>query len=584
MQPRSRPAASQVAPDNPGFEEGDTGWTKDSGWGIVQDNPFSGTWAARLVTVDANPKRIVNDNEVIVQPGQKITAKCYVNQGSSSAGQAFGQVQIDWLDASHSLISTTSGGRIDSTSGNSYKLSSVIATAPAGAVYARIAGNAGGTSAGRTLWLDEFSWDYVQQTIPDNLVYKAVQASAGRSDSVEPTWPLVLGLTVVDNEVTWEAVETSRVVWEATPILVSGAVEPTFPTSINGSVVDNTIVWTAVTSRVEDENCPNSKYVVIAASKIFAGDEDIIPFSATTNPLDWSSRDDAGYIPFGLNTYGANPVRAMGLYRGNLVAFNTEAFQMWQVDQDPANMAILDAVPIGCEQHDTVEPFMNDLAFLNPIGVRNVSIAGASTNLQADGVGEPVDALVKAAVAAATTTVKGFSVPALGQFWLIVDDQIFVLTVNGTKKKSWSRYTMPEIILDIVIHGKDLYMRTETGKVWVLDETAVDDDMHTVGSDEVGEDIVGVIWWPFIQIGPQNGDASLESIELVGTAVDGVLISVGWDQRNPASRTADFLIDADTLPGMPVPLPVTAPTIDLKLTFPAGQFWEWNMAQLNVTN
>ena len=51
---------------------------------------------------------------------------------------------------------------------------------------------------------------------------------------------------------------------------------------------------------VEDENCPNSKIVAIAASKVFAGDGDIAPYSATVNPLDWSTPEDSGFLPTGL--------------------------------------------------------------------------------------------------------------------------------------------------------------------------------------------------------------------------------------------------------------------------------------------
>src|SRR5690606_3282256 len=108
----------------------------------------------------------------------------------------------------------------------------------------------------------------------------------------------------------------------------------------------------------------------IAASKVFCADDDIVRYSATVNPLDWSSSDDAGYLPTGLQNYGANPVEAMGLYRGNLVVFNAEAFQLWQVDEDPASMALLDALPMGSTQHHAMAPVSNDLFFLASQGVR----------------------------------------------------------------------------------------------------------------------------------------------------------------------------------------------------------------------
>src|SRR5690606_510990 len=118
--------------------------------------------------------------------------------------------------------------------------------------------------------------------------------------------------------------------------------------SYSGELVsDGIIAWECVVRNVTDERCPNTKVVLIAASKIFAVDEDIVAFSATVNPLDWSTQGDAGYLPTGLRQYGANPMTALGLYRGNLVAWNSQGMQIWQVDEDPARMQLLDALPIG---------------------------------------------------------------------------------------------------------------------------------------------------------------------------------------------------------------------------------------------
>ncbi len=36
------------------------------------------------------------------------------------------------------------------------------------------------------------------------------------------------------------------------------------------------------------------------------------------------------------------------------------------------------------------------------------------------------------------------------------------------------------------------------------------------------------------------------------------------------------------MPGTMVPMPLTAPSFDLKLTFAAGQAWEWFAANLYV--
>jgi hypothetical protein len=482
VQPASTPPPQPDQVTNGGFESGNTGWTLGTGFSIGQfgnGTHFQGTWSLQWdLTGEA---RAVNNNATEVTPGQVINANCQVQQGQSDAGDAGARVEVLWYDASDDFISTSQGNLIDRGSNQTWKQSSVAATAPAGATFARFSVAAFRTSGGDELWIDNCTWDAAINSLPDGLVFRAVQAVAGYSGSSEPVWPFTVGSQVVDNEVTWEAVIASRVTWEASPILVSGDYEPDFPEAPDATVADGTILWTAMNWRVTQ--APHSKVVAIGASKIFAADEDIIAFSATVNPLDWTTPEDAGYIPFGLNTFGSTPVTALGLYRSNLVAFNSEAYQMWQIDEDPANMAILDASPVACLFPKSVQPVSNDLVMCTPEGVRNIGIAGASTNLQAGYFGAQVDPLVLAHIRAGDIPFALFW-PAMGQYWLIFDSgtagsEAFVLTMNGgAKDQSWSRYLFPETLTDWAILEGDLYLRTDT-LVWLVtsDAVGVDDQV-----------------------------------------------------------------------------------------------------------
>jgi hypothetical protein len=474
----SVPAVVALAPTNADFESGDTGWTKEAGWTIeTGGSHFSGDWAARYTGVTGTAA-IYNSTLNVALPGLSITASCMVNQGASDSGDAAGKVFLEWLDASFVSLRIDDGNNINSGSNGQYKKSTVTATAPATTAYVRIGALCRLESASKSVWVDTFVWDYAYQPEQDGLIFRAVQASPGYSGGTEPTWPAVLGVQVVDNEVTWEAIDSSFVTWEATPILVSGATEPDFPLGIAETVADNTIVWEAISRRVEDVKCPNGPIVVTGASKIFCGDDDIIAFSATTNPLDWSTVDDAGYLPFGLQTYGANPVAAMGLYRGNLVAFNATGFQMWQIDEDPASMALLDAVPVACTEHGSLQPYQNDLVFQSAVGVRNMGIAGASTNLQAGQTGEPIDPLVRVEARSGLFIPSSAFLPPYGQYWLIFGAQAFVLTSNGAKSQRWSRYEFPDALTDWTQQGNDTYLRTASGYIWLLDDEETADDVY----------------------------------------------------------------------------------------------------------
>lgn len=584
-QPVSAPPAQPDQVTNGGFESGATGWALDSGFSIGQfgdGTHFQGTWSLQWDLTGEG--RATNNNATEVIPGQTINASCQVQQGASSSGQAGARVEVLWYDASDEFLSSSTGNMVNSTSNQNWKQSVVAAVAPAGAAFARFSVFAFRTGGGDELWVDNCSWDAQVTSLPTGLVFRAVQATAGYSGSSEPVWPLVNGATVVDNEVTWEAVYASRVVWEASPILVSGAYEPNFPTVPDGTVADGTILWVAMNARVTQ--APQSKIVAIAASKVFAGDDDIIRFCATLNCLDWEAEEDAGYIPFGLNTYGGTPVEALGLYRSNLLAFNSQGYQMWQIDEDPANMAFLDGSPVPCTYRKTGQPVVNDFVFLTPIGIRSIGIAGASTNLQAGHFGDAVDPLVRellrAAVAAGFEPI-GLFFPGSGQYWVVFGTTVMVLTMNGgPKDASWSRYEFPANITDWTVLGTSLYLRAGD-LVWRLsDEALLDDEFETTEAGGENVDFEGYIAWPYLDFGILGIDKMMEGFDVVA---DGTFrVSFGYSQRDTSLATDAYALTGDTLDGTMIPMPLTAPSFQMRITFDANQAWEWTASNLYINN
>jgi len=242
----------------------------------------------------------------------------------------------------------------------------------------------------------------------------------GISGSEEPTWPGSAGSKVVDNDILWEAVEADSVTWEASSILTSGGSEPTWPEEAGAFVSDNNIAWKTVPLRIEDERCPHTKVVAIAASKVFAGGVggDTVRFCATLNARDWTTEEDAGFLPSGLQQKSQVGVDAMGVYRANLAVWSGSTFQLWQVDPDPAAMALIDAMEgIGSVHQQAVQPVSDDLFFLAALGVRTVSIAEGSNNLATGDTGVPIDVLVQAEVDPTVEPIATYFSGA-GQYWL----------------------------------------------------------------------------------------------------------------------------------------------------------------------
>lgn len=586
--PRTAPAPATLSLQNPGAETGTTGgWDVEIFGGagtasVSGDKKFTGSFAFRWQGSSGGGQAggveatWVNQTVGPVRPGQSVSASAMIALDDTGQSQNQAYVRLNWYDEDDQFINYIAGNNIRGNN-SSWRRSSVTATAPAGAAYVRVAVWTTANYSGG-IRFDDVQWTY-WFTADEGLVYRAVQPAAGVSAANEPAWPPILGEQVIDNEVIWEALLASRVVWQASPILVSGPTEPAWPEVVGSFVADNTINWRVTSRRVEDANCPQSKIVAIASSKVFAGDDDIVRYSATVNPLDWTTADNAGYLPTGLQNYGANPVAAMGLYRGNVIPFNAEAFQLWQVDEDPASMSLLDALPLGSTQHHAIAPVSNDLFFLSSQGVRTVGIAASSTNFQAGDVGMPIDPLVRELVAAGLVPLALYY-PAAGQYWLIFprpvdgDSEVFVYSMTQVGAVgAWSRYVFPFVIEDWAIRADNLYLRSGD-RIHRIEDDAVGDEV----SPGVIQPFPGVVQWPYLDFGQPGVTKMLIGFDVVGQG--DASVQFGYDQSNPAAFTDPYTVPADTVPGAIIPMPLAAPSFAVRLTFDGAVPWQFQAFNL----
>ncbi len=517
-----------------------------------------------------------------VKPGQSVSASGYLNPNNSGANMTM-WLNLKFYDGSNTLISTVQSPPQQNAG---YRLTTVKATAPAGAATVKVQiESSTGTHSINGSYADRISWTLETPAATSPFLFEAIQAAAGVTATTEPTWPSGSGDTVVDGGVTWEAVGASIITWKALPIMQSGDTQPTFPTTVGLAVADGNMSWVCTSRQITDKNCPQTKVVAIGQSKVYAIDQDIIPFCATTNPLDWTTQFDAGYLPFGVQTYGSEPVAALGLYRSNLVAMNSLGYQMWQIDPDPANMALLDAQPVGSTFPLSLQPVQNDLVFLTQRGIRSLGISGASGNVQAGQFGKNLDPLVIASIAAGGEPLGepvGLFYPGTGQYWLIFGDTVYVQTNNGSgNANSWGVYQFPDPISYWTVSNGDLYLRSGD-LVWRVSEDALFDDIQDASDPDPGSNAIpftGEVTWPYLDLGTPGVDKDFEGVNIVCTGTGE--LAVGFDQSNFALATAPIAFDGDTLPeiGM-IPIPMNAPSFQIRLTWDSGQAWEWEMTNI----
>lgn len=154
----------------------------------------------------------------------------------------------------------------------------------------------------------------------------------------------------------------------------------------------------------------------------------------------------------------------------------------------------------------------------------------------------------------------------------------FVYSMTRTGKVgAWSRYVFPFSVDAFAQLGDDLYIRNGD-VISKVDEAAATDDVAGVPMPFLGQ-----VHWPWLDMGQPGRTKMLEGFDYVGTG-QGPSISIGYDQLNTAIFTTPYQLSSDTLTGGIIPLPVSAPTLAVKLDFAGGAHWTVQEVLLSVSD
>jgi len=94
----------------------------------------------------------------------------------------------------------------------------------------------------------------------------------------------------------------------------------------------------------------------------------------------------------------------------------------------------------------------------------------------------------------------------------------------------------------------------------------------------------GVVWWPYLDLNNPGAEKQMVGFDVTSDAPEGVVISVGYRQSDRSIRTPDYAVPDDNLNGNMIGMPVTAPSLDLRLTFAPDQEWEFFTANLYIND
>jgi hypothetical protein len=295
----------------------------------------------------------------------------------------------------------------------------------------------------------------------------------------------------------------------------------------------------AAPSATHVTDAPHSTGVAKAASKLFSPLGDVVKFSATNAPRDWTTADDAGFLPVGLQQSGNKDCVAVGNYQNRLVVFFPDSSQLWQVDPDPANHQFLTAVDIGTRLAYAHQNMNSDVFFMSPGGVRTITRQSNTESLIDSDVGSPIDLQLLQGQFIYLPDAKAQYLRSTGQYWLYAEHKAVVFTFSRSSKISaWSFYEFP-FTLDYIDELDAVPYIRSGNEIYRIDIDAWTDD--GVPYEVVAETAYSDFKAPGVDKQVYGLDASFTGIGE---------ISQRFDPRSPSLITSPPVsITGDTQPG-----------------------------------
>lgn len=326
-------------------------------------------------------------------------------------------------------------------------------------------------------------------------------------------------------------------------------------TFIRHHYLDGNVSGTVVTA------APDAKSITKAASRIFAAYGATVKYCAAGNARDWTTANDAGFLPVQLQQDTGDTCTAVGTFQKKLTVYFPTSLQTWAVAVDPsANQIDQRLYGVGTLAPLSQASFGNDLAFLSPFGFRSVAVRALTDQVDDNDLGVPIDSLVKPDVLAVENIGSGAYDPIgvwiheLGQYWTVFDtgaaSKAWVFSYSKSSKLGcWSEYTFPIRVIGVCgLNGK-VYLRTDTS-LYEFDADQYTDDGTSIDVE--------------VQMAFQ--DAKLPGVSKMFSGCDMVVtgspaFSVLYDPRDLGKESIPQTLTGDTRPGDVVPVEVVATSI-----------------------
>jgi hypothetical protein len=307
-------------------------------------------------------------------------------------------------------------------------------------------------------------------------------------------------------------------------------------------------------THIVDVNCPDSPAVIKLAGKIFATNGDTVRYSATEKPRDWTSANDAGFLPTGLNFQGDRSANGLGEYKSNLAVLSRDGVQIWLADPDPTAMAIQGKVKnVGTSFPRSIADVGGDMYFLSDYGFRSITTLQYTNSLSDVDIGSPIDPIVRQETRQESLVPKAFYYYGTGQYICAIGNRLFVYSLSRTSKiAAWSQYYLPFEVDAFAELDRSLYLRNGDD-IYQLSEEVYTDN---------GQKFEVLLELPYMDFKKPGDLKRIYGMDVVMEG--GCQFNIGFDARNPDAVTPAFKIKGNTRGGGMIPVEVSGTEFSLR--------------------
>lgn len=200
--------------------------------------------------------------------------------------------------------------------------------------------------------------------------------------------------------------------------------------------------------------------------KIYTVTGNSVYFSSLNDPSTYTGIG-SGMIYVDTQDVGMLDLVTVETYYDKLALIGRRGVMLWSMNADPAlNTMVQTMSNIGCIAEQAVARVGDgDVLMLHPSGIRSLRARASDTVAATTDTGSPIDEVIKAKIRSGVhDRIMARVDPATGQFWLMWDTDIYVLSlVPSGGITAWSRYTIPASADYATAAGGQLWYRNIHG-------------------------------------------------------------------------------------------------------------------------